>query len=108
LGHFELTLGMRLHFLVFSALAGVPFLGLPYSEKVAAFLDEFGLCAPALESTTAGQLIAAVDRAWQQRDELGRRMGATLERLMVRARQNDRVLHALVGDRGAGAAAASP
>jgi hypothetical protein len=49
---------MRLHFLIFSALAGVPFVGLPYATKVSGFLEELRLQAPALEHVSAGQLIA--------------------------------------------------
>src|SRR5215510_3257889 len=40
LGHFEFTVGMRLHFLIFSAVAGVPFTALPYATKVSGFLEE--------------------------------------------------------------------
>jgi len=101
LGHFQLAVGMRLHFLLFSALAGTPFLGLPYSEKVAAFLNEFGMCAPPLDATTAGQLIAAVDRAWGERDALKARVAASLDRLQERARTNQRLLLELLAARPA-------
>ena len=41
--HLDLAVGMRLHFLVFAALAGVPLVGLPYDPKVSRFLGRLGL-----------------------------------------------------------------
>jgi len=38
----DAVIGMRLHSLIFAALAGVPFLGLSYSPKVSAFCVESG------------------------------------------------------------------
>lgn len=88
LEHFEFTVGMRLHFLIFSALAGVPFVGLPYATKVAGFLEELRLTAPVLEHVSAGQLIAQIDRAWDQRDELRARIRQAMPGLQRRARVN--------------------
>jgi polysaccharide pyruvyl transferase CsaB len=85
LQHFQFCVGMRLHFLIFSALAGVPFVGLPYAAKVKGFLDEMHLQAPTLEHVSAGGLIAHVDRAWDQRDELRSRIEAGLGALRARA-----------------------
>lgn len=86
LERFEFTVGMRLHFLIFSALAGVPFVGLPYATKVAGFLEELRLQAPALEHVSAGRLIAHIDRAWDQREELRARIHQTVPGLKRRAR----------------------
>jgi polysaccharide pyruvyl transferase CsaB len=85
LQHFQFCVGMRLHFLIFSALAGVPFVGLPYAAKVKGFLDEMKLQAPTLEHVSAGGLIAHVDRAWDQREELRSRIEAGLGELRARA-----------------------
>lgn len=91
LGHFQFTVGMRLHFLIFSALAHVPFVGLPYATKVAGFLEEFRLPAPVLEHVSAGQLIAHIDRAWDLRHELRTRIHDSLQGLQTRARANGEV-----------------
>ncbi len=91
LGHFEFTVGMRLHFLIFSALAGVPFVALPYATKVAGFIEELRLTAPALEQVSAGQLIAHIDRAWDQREDLRARIREALPALQERARATGRI-----------------
>ncbi len=89
LAHFEFTVGMRLHFLIFSSLADVPFMALPYATKVSGFLEELTLQAPALGQVSAGQLIAHIDRAWDQREELRVRVRARLPELQRRARINN-------------------
>ena len=64
----DLAIGMRLHFLVFAALAGVPLLPLPYAGKVFDFAQQIG--APALRGVTrenVGLLLAEVDRLWDER-----------------------------------------
>jgi polysaccharide pyruvyl transferase CsaB len=88
LQHFSFTVGMRLHFLVFSALAGLPFVALPYATKVLGFLEELRLPAPPLEHVSAGELIAAIDRAWDERDQLRGRIDSGLADLRTRARIN--------------------
>lgn len=42
LGRIDVTIGMRLHSLVFSAIAQVPFVALPYDPKVTAFANSCG------------------------------------------------------------------
>jgi polysaccharide pyruvyl transferase WcaK-like protein len=86
LEHFQFSVGMRLHFLIFSALAGVPFVGLPYATKVAGFLEELRLQAPVLERVSAGKLIAHIDRAWDQRERHRERIREALPGLQARAR----------------------
>ncbi|GAA2423769.1 polysaccharide pyruvyl transferase family protein [Streptomyces macrosporus] len=63
----SLAVGMRLHFLIFAAVAGVPFLPLPYAGKVFDFARRMG--APALVGVVreqAGLLLAEVDRLWDE------------------------------------------
>ncbi|MBT8226691.1 MAG: polysaccharide pyruvyl transferase [Dactylosporangium sp.] len=61
--HLDLAVGMRLHFLMFAALAGIPLLPLPYAGKVLDFAQRAG--APALRgaaSDLVGPLLAEADR----------------------------------------------
>ncbi|MEV5438474.1 polysaccharide pyruvyl transferase family protein [Streptomyces sp. NPDC052682] len=65
--HLDLAVGMRLHFVIFAALTGLPVLPLPYSGKVFDFASRIG--APALVGVAreqAGLLLAEVDRLWDE------------------------------------------
>ena len=68
--HFDLVLGMRLHFLIFAALAGVPFLPLPYAGKVFDFAQLAGVpVLPGTQRRVIGPLLASLDELWDQRAE---------------------------------------
>ena len=89
LQHFQFAVGMHLHFLIFSALAGLPFAALPYAAKVTGFLDELQLPTLAPERISAGELIAHIDRAWDERDALKKRIQTALRQLQARAGLNN-------------------
>ncbi|MFZ5477394.1 MAG: polysaccharide pyruvyl transferase family protein [Myxococcota bacterium] len=98
LGHFRFCVGMRLHFLIFSALADVPFVALPYAPKVTGFLEELDLEAPAIGQVSAGQLIAHVDRAWDTREQRRARVREALPGLQARARRNHEIVSRLLAE----------
>ncbi|MER6984924.1 polysaccharide pyruvyl transferase family protein, partial [Streptomyces carpinensis] len=84
MSHLDLVVGMRLHFLMFAALSGLPVLPLPYAGKVFDFARRLG--APALVGVAreqVGLLLAEVDRLWdefpQRRVDLGARVRALRE-----------------------------
>ena len=85
--HLDLAVGMRLHFLIFSAIAGVPLLALPYASKVVGLLEALGLPAPPELQRHAGPLLAALDRLWDSRDELSEVVRERVPGLQERARQ---------------------
>lgn len=86
-GKFQLTVGMRLHFLIFSALKGIPFVALPYASKVEGFIADLEMPAPVLKKVTTGLLIAHVDRSWDNRSVLSERIAKNRPAMMERARQ---------------------
>ncbi|MEU7282878.1 polysaccharide pyruvyl transferase family protein [Streptomyces sp. NPDC045431] len=90
----DLAIGMRLHFLIFAALAGVPLLPLPYAGKVFDFAQEIG--APALRGVVreaAGPLLAEVDRLWDERSARAAHTAARTAAMKVRAAETaDRLL----------------
>ena len=85
MSHLEFAVGMRLHFLIFAALAGVPFVPLPYASKVEGFINELGISASRIQDLTAGRLLANIDHAWDERGELRSRVESRLPSLVERA-----------------------
>jgi polysaccharide pyruvyl transferase CsaB len=85
--HLDFVVGMRLHFLIFAGIAGVPFLPLPYAGKVFDFARVTGV--PALQGVTReciGPLLATLDRLWDERAGQGEQLRARVARLKPRAR----------------------
>lgn len=66
--HLDMVIGMRLHVLIFAAVAGTPLYAMPYAPKVADFMGALGLPAPPpVTRDSVGTLLAALDRAWDLR-----------------------------------------
>jgi polysaccharide pyruvyl transferase CsaB len=99
MGRFSFALGMRLHFLIFAALQGVPFVALPYASKVAGFLEDLQLTAPPLKLVNAGRLIAYLDECWDDRSNMQRRIAEGLPALKARARETHRLAMELLTHR---------
>ncbi|TAK35793.1 MAG: polysaccharide pyruvyl transferase [Chloroflexota bacterium] len=89
--HAVFSVGMRLHFLIFSALQRVPFVALPYAGKVMGFLKMFDVPALPMKKVNIGQLIAHIDRSWDQRSELQAHLDRYLPDIQERARESNRI-----------------
>jgi len=92
MGKLDFALGMRLHFLIFAAIQGTPFVALPYAGKVSGFLEALGVPAPPLNLVNAGRLCAYLDDSWDRRRSLRTRIAETLPALQERARETHRLL----------------
>lgn len=86
------AVGMRLHFLIFAALQGVPFVALPYASKVTGLIEDLELHMPPLQQVNTGRLIAHLDYCWDHRDEIRDQIRARLPALQERARSTQRLL----------------
>jgi polysaccharide pyruvyl transferase CsaB len=100
IGRFQFSIGMRLHFLIFSALRGVPFAALPYAGKVSGLLQDLGLKSPPLGDVGIGQLIARVDRSWDTRHEIHAQIADHISELRQRARRTNELLLELLEHTG--------
>jgi polysaccharide pyruvyl transferase CsaB len=92
MGKFDFALGMRLHFLIFAAIQGTPFVALPYAGKVSGFLEALGVPTPPLNLVNAGRLIAYLDDSWDRRRSMRTRIAESLPALQERARETHRLL----------------
>ncbi len=88
----HMLLGMRLHALVFSAVAAVPMVGLVYDPKIQGFLD-------CIHQPSAGDvrfleyenLIKLTDQVWENSCEISRQLEADMPVLKEKARENAKV-----------------
>ena len=96
-GRFEFVVGMRLHFLIFAALRGVPFAPLPYGSKVSGLLEDLQMDTPPLGAFNTGQLIGRIDRQWDTRAQIRERIHKLLPELKRRAGSTNEVLLGILG-----------
>jgi polysaccharide pyruvyl transferase CsaB len=95
--HFDLAVGMRLHFLIFAAMMGTPFLPLPYAGKVFDLAQRLGV--PALrgvEREVEGPLLAEVDQLWDEREQRAEVTAERVARVCDEARGTSQVTRAVL------------
>jgi len=85
----DLVVGMRLHSLVFAALAAVPFLGISYDPKVDGLLETLGLTpATSVNQLDLRALMREMKRTWENRDARSGELALKRESLRAAARRN--------------------
>jgi polysaccharide pyruvyl transferase WcaK-like protein len=84
--HIDMAIAMRLHVLMFAAMAGTPLVALPAAPEIAEFVRALGVAPPAAV-TGVGSLLAAIDRAWDLRTRDAGRLRDMTAALQGRARR---------------------
>jgi len=106
-GRFALAAGMRLHFLIFAAVTGTPFMALPYASKVQDLMDSLGAADfMAGEPAHLGAFLAAMDRLWDERETRSGPVAGRVTALQGLARRTVPLALATIGA-GPGCAAVS-
>lgn len=83
--HGEIVIGMRLHILIYAAVAGVPFVGLAYDMKIKAMTAEFSLGYLDVRELTCETLVKAAIDAAGNRTALSERIKSTAAEMKARA-----------------------
>jgi len=91
MSRFTFVVGMRLHFLIFAALRGVPFVALPYAGKVSGFLEDLKLPAPPLNLVNPGRLCAHLDKSFDDRKSVKATLAKSVPALQERSRETIKI-----------------
>lgn len=84
----RMAVGMRLHFLIFAALAGIPLMALPYASKVGDLVRALGLPErSAVPEEKTGLFLADLDRAWDEGDAIWTNLSQRVESMKDAARR---------------------
>jgi polysaccharide pyruvyl transferase CsaB len=95
--HLDLAVGMRLHFLIFAAMVGTPFLPLPYAGKVFDLAQRLGVPAlKGVEREVEGPLLAEVDRLWDEREARAEATAQRVAEVCEQARVTSRVIRGVL------------
>lgn len=93
IGRLSFSIGMRLHFLIFNAMMGVPFVGIAYSAKVENFLRSLGMrSARCASEQDLDELICEVESMWERKDEVRRALGEKVKGLKAQSLCNEEEL----------------
>jgi polysaccharide pyruvyl transferase CsaB len=85
----DLSIGMRLHFLIFSVIFGVPVVGIPYDPKVNRFLQSVGLPVGFnAEKLDYGELSAGINNVLDNRDRISAGLKGQVAPLRAEALKN--------------------
>ncbi|MCD8239507.1 MAG: polysaccharide pyruvyl transferase CsaB [Clostridiales bacterium] len=98
-GELTLTIGMRLHSLIFSAVKNVPMLGIVYDPKVEYYLDALGMEKAAdirTDRLLGANIVRLADKILNNLDETKKSLEEKTTPLITKAKKNDKLLKELI------------
>jgi polysaccharide pyruvyl transferase CsaB len=90
--HMSFAVGMRLHFLIFAGIQKIPFVPLPYATKVAGLLSDLEMPMAPITALNVGKLCAFLDRSWDLRERIRKKLEVKVPPLQERARNTNQIL----------------
>ena len=90
--HMSFAVGMRLHFLIFAGIQKIPFVPHPYATKVAGLLSDLEMPMAPIAALNVGKLCAFLDRSWDLRERIRKRLEVKVPPLQERARKTNQIL----------------
>lgn len=95
--HMAFAVGMRLHFLIFTCIQRVPFFPLPYPSKVSGLLEDLEMPMAPIAGLNVGKLCAFLDRSWDTRKNIQKKLEEKIPFLQERARKTNQILCEFLG-----------
>ena len=98
IGRMDLLVGVRLHSLIFSAIQGVPLVGISYDPKIEGFLAHLNMKpAGSVTELDIGDLLVEIQRVWSDRENLRAHILAKIDEMRQQAMINDELVAKLLG-----------
>ncbi len=96
-GTTDLMVGVRLHSLIFSAIQGVPMVGISYDPKIDGFLSRLDMKAVgSVTDLELSDLLVEIQRVWTDREKIRMQILARMEEMRQQAAINDKLVMELL------------
>lgn len=97
IGCMDVLVGVRLHALIYSAIMGVPMIGISYDPKVDSFLSSIGRPTPfTVEDFTLEAFQAVFKETMDHRQEIRQTTARRLDRLRTKLDKNEELIRAIM------------
>ena len=95
----DLVIGVRLHSLIFAAVAQIPMIAVSYDPKVEFFMESLGLKAfSKIENLEEEALINEINKVWKNRQQLGEIINKNAEKLKETLTINEDIIKKIIND----------
>jgi polysaccharide pyruvyl transferase CsaB len=92
-GRVDLMVGVRLHSLIFSAIQGVPMVGISYDPKIDGFLSRLNIKAVgSVGDIELSDLLVDIQKVWVDRERVRVQILAGMKEMQQQARINDKLV----------------